>query len=132
MTVLDVGLGTARSFELVQHQVGVMGGGDEVVIKRLPHVLIHTNVGGVKDQTFQMGQVLQEAIFGHVLILLCWISAKIGTQKSRDVKAAKKEHRANGSLHVRAVTCRIRLVFVYKLDGVIQSHSFPLLQLQEI
>lgn len=32
VTVPDVGLGTARSFELVLHQVGVMGGGDEVMI----------------------------------------------------------------------------------------------------
>lgn len=79
--VPDVGLGTARPFELVFHQVGVMGGGDEVMIEWLPHVLVHLNVGGVKDQTFQMGQVLQEAVSGEVLFLLGWSRAKV-IQKS--------------------------------------------------
>lgn len=82
MTLPDVGLGTARPFELVLHQIGVMGGGDEVMIDWLPHVLVHINVGGVEDETFQMGQVSQEAVFGHVLILLGWIRAKEIQKKS--------------------------------------------------
>lgn len=114
VTVPDVCLSTARSFELVLHQVGVMGGGDEVMIEWLPHVLIHTDVGGVKDQTFQMGQIAQEAVFGHVVILLVWI-----TQKSGEVKSAKKELQGTGSSDDGDVTCKIRLVFVYKLERVV-------------
>lgn len=76
MTSPDVGLGTARPFQLVLHQVGVMGGGDKVMVERLPHVLVNVNVGGVENQAFEMGHVLQEAVFGHVLVLLGWICAK--------------------------------------------------------
>lgn len=74
----DVGLCAAGPLELVLHQVGVMGGGDEVMVNWLGHVLVHFLVGGVEDKPLLLVQVHQETILGHVLLLLgCNVSTKI-------------------------------------------------------
>lgn len=45
----DISLHTALSSELVLHQVGVVGGGDEVMAQRLAHVLEDAPPLWVKD-----------------------------------------------------------------------------------
>lgn len=40
----DVGLNAGRSLQLVRHEVGVVGGVDEVGGEGLRHVLVHTTV----------------------------------------------------------------------------------------
>lgn len=69
MFVLDIGFCAARPLQLVLHQIGVVGRGNEVMIERLMHVLVYRFVGGVKDGAFFMVQVNQETIFAHVLVL---------------------------------------------------------------
>lgn len=70
--LLDVGLCAAASFELVLHQVGVVGGGNKVMVERLGHVLVHFLMGGVKYKPLLLMQVHQETVFGHVLLLLSY------------------------------------------------------------
>lgn len=40
------------------------------MVERLAHVLIHLLVGRVENRTLLVVQVHQEAVFGHVLLLL--------------------------------------------------------------
>lgn len=47
----DVSLHTAVSSELVLHQIGVVGGGDEVMAQRLAHVLEDPPAPRVEDRT---------------------------------------------------------------------------------
>lgn len=42
------------------------------MVERLVHVLIQGFVGWVEDAAFLLMHVHQEAIFGHVVTLLCW------------------------------------------------------------
>lgn len=66
----DVGLGAAVSSQLVLGEVGVVGGGDEVVSQRLSHVLVNSAVLGV-EHTVLLGQhVHGEAVGSHELVLL--------------------------------------------------------------
>lgn len=76
MFVLDIGFCAARPLQLVPHQIGVMGRGNEVMIERLAHVLVHGFVGGVKDGAFLMVQVNQETIFAHVFVYFGWVNIK--------------------------------------------------------
>lgn len=65
-----VGLSAARAFKLILHQVSVVGGGDEVMVEGLAHILEHLLMSGVKDRALLLVQVHEEAILGHMLILL--------------------------------------------------------------
>lgn len=59
----------AGSLQLVLHQICVVGGGDEVMVEGLGHVLVHTLVSGVENHTLWLVQVHKEPIFGHHLPL---------------------------------------------------------------
>lgn len=63
-----IGLSAAGAFQLVVHQVGVMRGGDKVVVQWLLHVLVHTLMGWVHYQTLWLMQVHHKAILRHHLI----------------------------------------------------------------
>lgn len=66
--LLDVSLDTARSFELILQEIGVVRGGDEVVAERPAHVLVDVLVAGVEDQTVLLVQVHEEAVLGEQLL----------------------------------------------------------------
>lgn len=51
--------------ELVLHQVGVVGRGDEVVTQRLAHVLVNASAMRVKDVALDRAQVHQETVEAH-------------------------------------------------------------------
>lgn len=42
------------------------------MVEGLGHVLVHTVMSWVEDGRLFLVQVHEEAIFGHVLLLLCW------------------------------------------------------------
>lgn len=65
-----IGLGAAGAPDLRVSQIGVVGGGDEVVGKGLVHVLEHTRVGRVQGSPIGRQQVHHEAIQCHQLMLL--------------------------------------------------------------
>ena len=70
IVVPDVGLSAAGSPDLRVGQIGVVGGGDEVVGKGLVHVLEHACVGWVQGSPLRGQQVHHEAIQCHQLMLL--------------------------------------------------------------
>lgn len=70
--VPDVSLHTALSSELVLHQVGVVGGGDEVMAQRLAHVLEDAPLLWVKDGVLSGAKVHQEAVKCHGIQQLGW------------------------------------------------------------
>jgi len=65
----DVSLGAAGATDLVAGQVGVVGGGDEVVAQGLAHVLVHLGVLLVEDVTSRREEVHHEAIQHHQVLL---------------------------------------------------------------
>lgn len=58
----DVALDAAVASELILYQVGVVGGGDEVVAEWLAHVLPQPPVLGVEDGALQGAEVHEEPI----------------------------------------------------------------------
>lgn len=63
-----VALCAARTLELVFQKVRVVRGGDEVVVQRLAHVLVHALTGRVYEQGFGLVQEHQKAILRHQLL----------------------------------------------------------------
>lgn len=66
----DVTLDTAVSPELVLQQVGVVGGGDEVMAQWLAHVLVELLHSWVKNRAFGRDEIHQQAVDRHCLTLL--------------------------------------------------------------
>lgn len=66
----DVSLCAAGPFELILHEVGVVRGGDEVVVEGLVHVLVHLCVLGIEKHGLWVVQVHEEAIFAKQLFFL--------------------------------------------------------------
>lgn len=58
----DVALDAALAPDLVLYQVGVVGGGDEVVAERLAHVLPQCPVPGVEDGALRGAEVHEEPV----------------------------------------------------------------------
>jgi len=58
----DVALDAALAPDLVLYQVGVVGGGDEVVAERLAHVLPQHPVPGVEDGALRGAEVHEEPV----------------------------------------------------------------------
>ncbi len=67
---LDVRLQAAVSSELVLQEVGVVWGGDEVVAKRLAHVLVKLSMLRIKYGALLWAEVHLEAIERHGALLL--------------------------------------------------------------
>ena len=65
MCLLYVCLQAALAPELVLQQVGIVGGGEEVVAERLAHVLVEVLVGGVEDGALLGTQIQLEAVQRH-------------------------------------------------------------------
>lgn len=66
----DVSLCAAGPFQLILHEVGVVRGGDEVVVERLLHVLVHLCVLRIENHGLWIVQVHEEAIFAKQLFSL--------------------------------------------------------------
>lgn len=66
----NVRLCAAGAFELILHEVGVVRGGDEVVVEGLAHILVHILVVWIQNHGIWVIQVHEEAIFGQQLLLL--------------------------------------------------------------
>lgn len=58
----DVALNAALASDLVLNQVGIVGGGDEVVAERLAHVLPQCLVPGVEDGALRGAEVHEEPV----------------------------------------------------------------------
>lgn len=72
----DVGLCAAVSSQLVLGEVGVMGGRDEIVCKRVRHVLVNSGMLCV-EHTVLLGQhVHGESVGSHELVLLSCTAEK--------------------------------------------------------
>ena len=79
----DVRLCAAVSSQLVRSEVGVVGGGDEVVRQWAPHVLVNLSVLRVEHAVLLRQHVHGETVGGHELVFLGCTGQKAQTQVSK-------------------------------------------------
>lgn len=128
--VPDVSLHAAMSSELVLHEVGVVGGGDEIMAKRLAHVLEDAPPLWVKDGALSRAKVHQEAVKCHGIQHLCWKHSRMSEPSHQETPG----HTSSKSYILYCpCTCVRRLIALNELLGVFLDVTFlQLLLPQEV